>query len=56
MVNVTVLDSVNATHQLMTYFSDWQMLKVTVAWFIKLKNILLKPSKKRKQLHLASTT
>lgn len=56
MVNATVVDSVNATHHLITYFSDWQRLRVTVAWFIKLKDILLKLSKQRKQLELANAT
>lgn len=56
MVNATVVDSMNATHHLITYFSDWQRLRTTVAWFIKLKDILLKLSKQRKQLELANAT
>lgn len=55
-VNATVVDTFNATGQLITFFSDWQKLKVTVAWIIKLKVTLLKLSKKRKQLELANTS
>lgn len=28
-------DSLNATDQLITYFSDWGRLKIAVAWFLK---------------------
>lgn len=50
-----VLVNTNATSQLIAHFSDWQKLKVAVAWFLKLKGILLKLSKKRKTLDLANT-
>ena len=50
-VNVVVAkDALNATDRLITYFSDWRKLKVTVAWFLKIKWALLKLSQKRKQL------
>lgn len=55
MVNAILVDT-NATSQLMTYFSDWQRLKVAVAWLIKLKETLLKLSKKRKELEHTNTS
>ena len=55
LVNATVVDAVNATHQLIAYFSDWQRLKVAVAWILKLKEVLLNLSRKRKQLQLVCT-
>ena len=54
-VNAVLVDT-NATSELMTHFSDWQRLKVAVVWLIKLKGTLLKLSKKRKELELASTS
>ncbi|KAK0131367.1 hypothetical protein N1851_033910 [Merluccius polli] len=54
-VNAILVDT-NATSQLMTHFSDWQRLKVAVAWLIKLKGTLLKLSKKRKELKRANTS
>ena len=42
MVNViNVEGSPDATGRLMAYFSSWMKLKVSVAWFLKLKGILL---------------
>lgn len=49
LINATVINP-NTTSQLITFFSDFQRLKVTVAWFIKLKRVLLKLSKKIKKL------
>nr|XP_061785759.1 uncharacterized protein LOC133576497 [Nerophis lumbriciformis] len=54
-VNATVVNDVNATHQLITYFSDWQRLKVAVAWILKLKKVLLNMSRKRRQLQSTRT-
>lgn len=49
MVNVTIVDSsLNATSQLMAYFSDWRKLKAAVAWFLKLKRNLLEMSHRRR--------
>lgn len=45
---VVAKDTSNATDQLITYFSDWRKLKVTVAWFLKIKWALLKLCQKRK--------
>ena len=50
-VNIIVNESLDATDQLMTYFSDWKRLKVSVAWFLRLKTILLELSRKRKDLN-----
>ncbi|XP_062415351.1 uncharacterized protein LOC134107519 [Pungitius pungitius] len=54
-VNAILVDS-NATSQLITHFSDWQRLKVAVAWLIKLKGTLLKLRMKRKELECANTS
>lgn len=52
MVNIiTTQESLNATDQLLSYFSDWGKLKVSVAWFLKWKRILLQLSQRRKELH-----
>ncbi|XP_073671982.1 uncharacterized protein [Paramisgurnus dabryanus] len=55
MVNATLAD-INATSQLITHFSDWQRLKVAVAWLIKLKETLFKLKEKRKELERANTS
>ncbi len=47
---VVAKDASNATDQLITYFSEWRKLKVTVAWFLKIKRALLRLSQRRKQL------
>ena len=44
-------DSLDATDQLLSYFSDWRKLKVAVAWFLKWKRILLQLRQRRKELH-----
>ncbi len=56
MINVAVVDTLNATYQLITYFSEWQRLKVAAVWILKLKGSLLKLSDKRKQLQFANTS
>lgn len=40
----------NATHRLITHFSDWTKLKVAVAWLLKLKKVLRQRSQKRKEI------
>lgn len=50
LVNVVGNHSLTATDQLMSYFSDWKKLKVSVAWFLRLKGILLERSRSRKCL------
>ena len=42
---ITVNDSNNATQQLLSYFSDWNRLRISVAWFLRLKDTLLKLAK-----------
>ncbi|XP_014828361.1 PREDICTED: uncharacterized protein LOC106907277 isoform X2 [Poecilia mexicana] len=54
LINATVINS-NATSQLISFFSDWQKLKLAVAWFLKLKGVLLKLSKRRKGLQLTNS-
>ncbi len=49
-VNSTVTDALNATDRLMIYFSDWRKLKVSVAWFLRLKTHLLHLSHQRNGL------
>ena len=46
-VNVAVKDGCDATTYLMNYFSTWMKLKRAVAWFLRLKSILLQLAKKR---------
>lgn len=40
----------NATHRLITCFSDWTKLKVAVSWLLKLKKVLKQQSRKRKEI------
>ena len=49
-VNSVVNNSPKSTDYFMTYFSDWKRLKVSVAWFLRLKAILLELSCLRKGL------
>lgn len=49
-VNSVVNNSLKYTDYLMTYFTDWKRLKVSVAWFLRLKAILLELSSLRKGL------
>lgn len=48
LVNVVVDAPLNATDNLLTYFSDWSRLKAAVAWFLRLKAVLLELSRRRK--------
>lgn len=43
-------DSLNATDQLIAYFSDWGRLKIAVAWFLKWRRILLQLKERGKEL------
>lgn len=43
-------DSLNATDQLIAYFSDWGRLKIAVAWFLKWRRILLQLKERVKEL------
>ena len=57
MVNVIhVEDSPGATGRLMAYFSDWMKLKVSVAWFLKLKGVLLERQSRRRQADASNST
>lgn len=50
MVNVIDVEgSPDATGRLMAYFSDWMKLKVSVAWFFKLRSILLERQRQRRE-------
>ncbi|KAK7909879.1 hypothetical protein WMY93_014563 [Mugilogobius chulae] len=46
----------DATFKLLHYFSSWSKLKISVAWFLKLKDILLSLSTKRKELMATFST
>lgn len=50
LVNSVVDDTLKATDRLVSYFSDWKRLKVAVAWFLRLKTMLLELSRGRKGL------
>ena len=41
IVNTVVKDSLDVTCRLIVHFSDWRKLKVTVAWFLRLRMLLL---------------
>lgn len=47
LVHVVVDAPLHATDHLLTYFSDWRKLKVSVAWFLRLKAVLMKLSRQR---------
>uniref|UniRef100_UPI003AB10089 uncharacterized protein n=1 Tax=Centroberyx gerrardi TaxID=166262 RepID=UPI003AB10089 len=55
MANVIIIHSEGATTKLMNYFSEWTKLKSSVAWFLRLKTILLELRRKRKEV-VASLT
>ena len=40
----------DATNRLITHFSDWLALKKTVAWFMRLRTILLELAIDRKEI------
>ncbi len=48
--NAVIVATPNATHQLISYFSDWKRLKRSVAWILKLRKTLLEMSQRRNQL------
>lgn len=48
-------DQRDAVLELMQYFSSWIRLKRAVAWLIKVKSILLRLSRKRKELNTSKT-
>lgn len=50
-VNVAIVDtSVDAVNLLVNYYSKWHQLKRAVAWFMRLKEVLLCKQKKRTEL------
>lgn len=51
-VNVIVKDSKNPTDSLMNYLSSWRKLKMSAAWFLKIKRLLLL-LQKRKEIQTA---
>ncbi|XP_013856439.1 uncharacterized protein LOC106512348, partial [Austrofundulus limnaeus] len=50
LVNIIDTHSNDSTTRLVHYFSSWTKLKTSVAWLLKLKDILLSLSRKRKEL------
>ena len=51
MVNAVIIeDTQTATQRLMSYFSDWNRLKKSVAWFLKIRKLLQEVVRKRKLL------
>ncbi|XP_063042981.1 uncharacterized protein LOC134437423 [Engraulis encrasicolus] len=53
---VTVNASSDSTSYLISYFSDWRKLKVTVAWLLRLRKLLLYRARRRKEPAAASST
>lgn len=53
---LNVESAAETTYQLMAHFSDWRKLKVTVAWFLRLKRTLLERSRKRTKLEASNTS
>ncbi|XP_063068882.1 uncharacterized protein LOC134460379 [Engraulis encrasicolus] len=53
---VTVNASSDSTSYLISYFSDWRKLKVTVAWLLRLRKLLLYKARRRKEPAAASST
>ncbi|XP_014834503.1 PREDICTED: uncharacterized protein LOC106912190 [Poecilia mexicana] len=49
--NIIGLDTPAPTDQLTVHFSDWRRLKRAVAWYLRLKCVLKKKCKRRKQLN-----
>ncbi|MGH0144896.1 UNVERIFIED_CONTAM: hypothetical protein FKN15_039243 [Acipenser sinensis] len=53
-VNVLIAnDSAEMVNKLINYFSRWISLKKSVAWIIKIKEMLLQMSRKRRELSVA---
>lgn len=49
-VNATVKGDHNPTSTLLHHFSSWSKLKKAVAWYLKVRNVLLQLSRKRKEI------
>lgn len=47
--NAISLNIANPTYQFIVYFSDWRRLKTSVAWFLRLKAVLLQRIKQKGQ-------
>lgn len=52
---VNVRDSPDGTSRLIVYFSDWRRLKVAVAWYLKLKRMLLNKVHRRRESESSSS-
>ncbi|XP_035989853.1 uncharacterized protein LOC118561756 [Fundulus heteroclitus] len=50
LINAIDIQPHDATTKFVHYFSSWAKLKISVAWLLKLKDILLSMSTKRKEL------
>lgn len=48
-VNAIVKHPQSSTDRLINYFSSWRKLKISVAWFLELKRVLLLLSQKRRE-------
>ncbi len=53
---INVEGSPEATGWLMAYFSSWMKLKVSVAWFLRLKGLLLEKCRRRNETVAPSTS
>lgn len=51
VVSCITKDTENHTNYLINYFSTWMKLKTTVAWFMRLKELLKQLTQKRKEIH-----
>lgn len=52
-VNSITHGSLNATDHLMLYFSAWRKIKVSVAWFLRLKKHLLELSHHKRRFKIS---
>lgn len=48
IVNTIIIDVENPVRKLIEYYSDWNCLKKIVAWILKIKNLLLEITKRKK--------
>ena len=55
MMNVINTHSEDVTTKLMNFFSEWNKLRTSVAWFLRLKTVLLELRRKRKEVVAALT-
>lgn len=46
-------DTKNATQRLLSYFSDWNRVRISVVWFLKLKDAPLKLARHRREIQVA---